>query len=305
MNSKLIFLKALAVASAFVVASTNSAYAQRAHSESADTRRCTCLIFESKSSASPFATGFFLRYKTDRPGGSLEDYFITNRHVVDNRKSLLLYLSGDHPNSEAWCTLSLNPSSVVYSKRSEVDLVAVKVPLSLKVRCQMLDASVLKNDDRTLSNGSSVYTIDWTVSRIPSQANVDQEPVRKLIFRFGRVCSSDYDRWYNARESCLSEQAYVIEMITQPTWGYSGCPVFVCTEPQDMQSWQRRHRLVGIVKGRSVAFAPVRKREELTSSQRTSEYAQVNSGLVFVEPVNSLIELLQTTNASEQPGHCR
>ncbi len=226
-------------------------------------------------------TGFLVGF---HHAGNDEVYLITNKHVVQDQKELLIrFNSLDGAPANDFPLQIKDAKGVVqfsFHPNSQIDIVAVSINLDF------LKSKKLSSDFYDLEK--DVYTLD--------QMEHDQIHEGSLVFALGFPMNLvDQDRQYPiCRLGCISRISnafdldnavnFLVDAQTFP--GNSGGPIISRSECANTGN---NSRLIGIL----CAYIPYR---EMLYSQQTGQQRSLmeeNSGLTVVHPVDRILEVVK------------
>lgn len=232
-------------------------------------------------------TGFLIEVSSPK-GSKQSPLLVTNKHVVDKQKSIIMRATTSKGCACREIALqSEGPGATLYlAKQPVVNLVAIRVPQIADVKPYVVDYSSFLNESalKTLpvTEGENIFAADMFMPGGGATENY-------ALIRSGKIALLRNDRW--SQNELGSGQAYLVQLGT--TFGATGIPVFLTGN----------NRLLGVSK--AVAFAPAPasvavaevRIEDGISVPKTVEAkgsAVVPNGLVMVEPAQNLKMLLES-----------
>lgn len=234
-------------------------------------------------------SGFLLgRKEQDNPQKSTI-YIITNKHVVEGKKTLYVRFNNIESHGVKDLPMSLqNNSGKLYSAHpnSDVDIVAIQIVPQVIINHQ-LSLSYFDKDDHALTlaqmkgsgvnEGSLVYALGFPMNLVNST-------VKAPICRLG--CISRVADAFLSDESAAS---FLVDAQTFP--GNSGGPIV--SRPEKMSIEGTPHNTNAHLIGILSAYIPYRDTLVSRQTDRPIMIREENSGLTIVHPVDRIKEVVE------------
>jgi hypothetical protein len=222
------------------------------------------------------------------PGTHTTPYLITNKHVIDKQKSVIV-----RANAGKGCIcreVILNSegaqATVIMPNQASVNLVAVALPAMPDVRPLIVNPKMLVDFEALralpITEGHDIYAPDIF---IPGEGATAEN---YSFIRNGKIALVRTDNWMQSVHG--NAQAYLGQLST--TFGATGVPVFLSDS----------RRILGVTKAIAFSPAPVcvdvpeTKLEDGIAVPQTvgaKGAAIIPNGVVFIEPAHNLRALMQ------------
>ena len=244
------------------------------------------LISTQNDSYRSFATGFFVGRKFSENTYCI--YLVTNKHVIENEKSLNLWMI--HKNKEETISFPIDLYDEVgqpkyyLNSNKKVDVAVIKLPVNSE-NLDNSDFNFINIDENTLiseelinndnAEGSLVYMLGFPMSTTFDNSSL------KPISRLGSIARM------NKKE--ILKQGYAWADI-QNFKGNSGSPILLRPELMHLNGTNalEKSALIGVVCG----YAPYKNKVKENKDKETEFFIEENSGLAGFVPIEYVIQII-------------
>jgi hypothetical protein len=235
----------------------------------------------------PIGSGFIVVLKPERGAAPVNGraqgypFLITAQHVIGNRDSIIIRMNRSDKPEFACFPYTLvtegKDQNVFPSQRTEVDLIAIRLPDFPDTAFAVFDYSMIMDEDimkkEGVSEGTDIFTVGYLFGYSGNRQNFS-------VVRFGKAALLSNEAWYQSDSPRnMREQAYLVEL--QSEHGLSGTPVML-QSPQlrlDKDGIYRHQRVkpyvIGVLKG------------------GLRSWVGGDQGIAAIEPAHHLRELLK------------
>jgi hypothetical protein len=243
----------------------------------------------------PLGSGFIIVLKPELAASTSVDsqaylFLITAHHVIGNRDSIILRMNrSDRPEFACFDVRLIaegKSKNVFTGSRTEVDLVAIRLPDLPNAAPALFDFSLILDEDlmkkEGVSEGTDIFTFGYLFGYPGNRQNFP-------VVRFGKVAKLSNEAWYHSDSPRnMDEQAYLVQLQSEP--GLSGAPVILQSPQLRLDKDGAFHYqhvkpyVIGVVKG------------------GLRSWVGGDQGIAAIEPSYNLRDLLKKVAAAGVPA---
>jgi hypothetical protein len=244
-------------------------------------------LLDDQDKVVPYGTGFFARIRQEHNPKRGVGYFVTAKHVLQDRNgnflnNIIIRMNGLDGKAN-FTKLELNQTTIFTHEDKSVDVAVIPIrPNESIIDFNFIDGEIITNKqlivDLGIGEGQEVFFTGLFSSYIGQQKN-------QPIIRFGKVALMPEEKIeYEIDNSVQLKDLYLIESFSFP--GNSGSPVFFDVNKPDRQY---RIYLAGLIMGSY----------HHTDFLSSNTILKQNVGIAAITPSYKLHDILFSDNVKE------